>query len=226
MSRIGSQIKRIREQKGMTHKQLGKAVGVNESFIRDLEAGKRIANDDLVKRISKALGQEINDLMLAIEKEAPVPEKAVVKKATLGVKPQENKVQEMWSDALDSVLKTVPVYEYDLTKVVGSRQLPVISNKVEGYAKDKVFYLKIQENDMMGFRIMKGDIAFAHAAHEVENNAICLVEYEGKRAIRQIKKLEGGKLLLISNDGRLSTETVSEKSLKVLAKLVKLEIKL
>lgn len=226
MSRIGTQIKKAREQKGMTHKQLGKAVGVSESYIIDLETGKRIANDDLIKRISKVLGQEINDLMLYSEEKNPVVEKASIQKTVPRNKPESGKVQEMWSDALESVIKTIPVYEYDLVKVVGTRQLPVISNKVEDYAKDKVFFLSIQDNDMIGFRIMQGDVAFAHATHEIESNAICLVEYEGKRAIRQIKKLGDGKLLLISNSGRLSTETVPEKELKVLARLVRLEIKL
>jgi len=226
MSRIGTQIKKAREQKGMTHKQLGKALGVSESYIIDLETGKRIVNDELVKRISKVLGQEINDMMLFAERENPVAEKASMQKIVTRNKPESGKVQEMWSDALESVLKTVPVYDYDMVKVIGTKQLTVISNKVEGYAKDKVFFLVIQDNDMIGFRIMKGDVAFAHAAHEVENNAICLVEYEGKRAIRQIKKLGDGKLLLISNSGRLSAGTVLEKNLKVLARLVRLEIKL
>lgn len=44
--------------------------------------------------------------------------------------------------------------------------------------------------------------------------------------IRQIKKLDGNKILLISNKGSISTETVNSKEIKLLAKLDLLEIKL
>ncbi|MEL7597913.1 MAG: S24 family peptidase, partial [Clostridiaceae bacterium] len=75
-------------------------------------------------------------------------------------------------------------------------------------------------------RISKGDIAFAHITHEVQNNSICLIEYNGERKIRQIKKLDNTKLLLVSNKGSLRTETVGIKEIKVLVKLDRVEIKL
>lgn len=227
MSRIGSEIKKTREAKGMSRKQLAKSIGVTEGFILDIESGKKVINDELLKKVSKVLEKEINDVMLEEIEESQEEKKIIMQKSVNAVaKTIEKKVQEVWSDALDSVLKTVPVYRYDLSKAIDARQLPVISNKVEGFSKDKVFFLLIEDNDMIGFRIMKGDVAFAYSTHEIENNSICLVEYNDKRSIRQIKKLDGGKLLLISNKGTIFAETVSEKSIKVLARLVKLEIKL
>jgi SOS-response transcriptional repressor LexA len=75
--------------------------------------------------------------------------------------------------------------------------MPIISNKVDGYAQDKVLFLEIENDDMLGFRICSGDIAFAHLTHEIENNAIALVDYNGERVLRQIKTLDGNKILLI-----------------------------
>ncbi|MCX7710611.1 MAG: helix-turn-helix domain-containing protein [Clostridia bacterium] len=222
MSRIGSEINRLRTEKGITQKQLGKLVGVSEGFIIEVESGRRVVGDSLLTRIYKALGQNLGDenTYTADDK---IADKDIPKKS---VKAAPKPVVEVWSDALGSILKAVPVYDYKMDKELEIRKLPVIDNKVEGHAKDKVFYLRIEDEDMSGFRIAKGDMALAYAAQEIEKDAIFLIEYDGKRAVRQIKRLDGDKLLLVSNKGSLITETVTTKSIKVLAKLIRLEIKL
>jgi len=86
--------------------------------------------------------------------------------------------------------------------------------------------VRIENDDLIGFRIAKGDLAFANLTSEIENNAIFLLDYNGERVLRQIKKLDANKLLLISNRGSLRTETASPKEIKIIAKLNRLEIKL
>lgn len=228
LSRIGSKINRIRVEKGITQKQLGKLVGVSENFVIDVEAGKRVVGDDLIKRISKALGQDLSEeTMLEVEEKAGDRKEVVNFKEVKGIKKEPVKaVQEVWSDAFGSVLKAVPVYEYDLSTVIGTRQLPVVSNKVEGHPKEKVLFIKVRDNDMMGFRMLKDDIAFGYLTNEAENNSICLIEYNNRRVVRQLKRLDNEKLLLISNMGSINTETVIAKSIKVLARLEKVEVKL
>lgn len=222
MSRIGEKVKTLRSEKGMTPKQLAKAVGVSEKFIEEIEYGKRVLSDDILKRVSKVLGQEISDILLMEAEAKDVPFKQV-RQPSVQVRKE---VQEVWSDAFESILKTIPVYDLNMDKVLDTRQLPVVAGKVDGFNKDKVFFLEIQDNDMIGFRILKGDIAFAYMMHEAENNTICLVEYGGRRAVRQLGKLDHDKILLINDSGRITTETISAKQLKILAKLIKLEIKL
>jgi len=220
MSRVGIKIKEARLSSKMTEKQLAKKIGVSESFIKDVELGRKVINEDVMNKISKALEKDINDITMSFEAE--------VYKEELKVEPKKSleKVNEVWDDAFSSVLKTVPVYGYDLNKALQLRQMPVINNKIEGYGKDKVVFIEIQDDDMVGFRIAKGDIAFGHLSHEIENNAICLVEYNGQRVIRQIKRLDNTKLLLVSNKSSVRTETVGLKEIKVLVIFIKLEIKL
>ena len=79
---------------------------------------------------------------------------------------------------------------------------------------------------MSEFRILKGDLAFAHIVKEVSNNGIFLIEYNGKRKIRQIKVLGNSKILLVSNGGSLVTETKEIRDIQVIAKLERIEIKL
>ena len=77
---------------------------------------------------------------------------------------------------------------------------------------------------MAGFRIMSGDIAFAHLVKEPTNNGIFLLENKGKRIIRQIKILGNSKALLVSNEGSVYTETVELNTIKIIAKLEKIEV--
>lgn len=221
MSRVGDRIKQVRESKGISQKQLGKKIGVAESFINEVEMGKKVLNEKFLEKISKVLGEEIEDTSISFQSDEPVEER----KPNL-LRPNEEKVKEVWNDAFSSVLKNVAIYKYDLAKAIGIKQMPVISNKVEGYAQDKVLFLEIENDDMIGFRICSGDMAFAHLTHEIENNSFSLVDYNGERVLRQIKKLDGNKVLLISNRGTVRTDTVQNKEIKVIARLDRIEFKL
>jgi transcriptional regulator with XRE-family HTH domain len=227
VSRVGENIKRLRNEAGLNQKALAKKLGVAEAFINEVESGRKVINEALIDRISKVLGKEINDVAMSVEEESGREEVQVSK--SYNPEPKNKKapeVQEVWSSAFGSVLREVPVYDYSMKKVFSKRLLPVQNNKIEGYAPDKVFYLEIENDDMMGSRITKGDIAFAHVAHELENNGVFLLEYSSERVIRQIKKLDNSKVLLLSNKGSLRTETAYIKDVKIVAKLDRVEIKL
>lgn len=224
MTRVGEKLKQLRSESKMTQKALGKKLGVSESFINEIECGRKVANEAIINRISKIFGKSLDDVNMYSEEE---PE-TVKKQKTVEFKTSSKKenINEVWEDALSSILKNVPVYKKDLRTVIEVRQLPVISNKIEGYGQDKVFFLEIDNNDMIGFRMAEGDIAFAHNINEAQNNAICLLEYNGERIIRQLKKIDASKMLLISNASSVRTQTVNVKDLKILAKLERVEIKL
>ena len=231
MSRAGERLQSIRTQLGLSQKQFAKKLVVAESFINEVEQGRKILNEAFMNKLTKLTGKDINDITMSIEEEAS-REEVDIKSETVKINKinpskankELPKVNDVWSEALNSVLKTVSIYKYDLKQTAGSKQLPVVSNKVEGYALDKVLYLLIEEDDMIGFRIAKGDIAFAHLTHEVENNAICLLDINGERVIRQIKKIDNSKALLISNKGSLRTETTYIKDINVIARLDRVEI--
>lgn len=222
MSRIGTEIARLRKEAGMTQKQLAKKVGVTEHFIEEVEIGKRVMNSDLISRVSKALRQEAGKLELFDEDEIrqrPEPDKAIKKVI-------EKPVREIWADALAGVIMAVPVYDGKMDKALEIRHLPIIANKVEGFPKDKVFYLTAEDNDMSGFRIMKGDMVLAYNTHELDKDAVYFIEHNGRRLIRQVRRLDQEKLLLVGNSGSLSTETVSKKEIQILARLIRVEITL
>ncbi|AZV58869.1 XRE family transcriptional regulator [Clostridium sp. AWRP] len=222
MNRVGQKIKLARTELGISQKQLAKKLGVSEGFINEAESGKRIVNQNIIDKLSKILGKSINDITMSFEEEVYKEDKTP-KFSPIAKK---EKVQDVWSEAFGSVLKKVPIYKYDMRTVIGFRQLPLIDNKIEGYAQDKVMYLQVESDDMEGFRIQRGDLVFVHSTGEIYNNSIYLVEYSGERKLRQIKKLDSNKVLLISSRSGIRTETIEIKSLKIIAKLDRLEIKL
>lgn len=223
MSRVGERIKEAREKSGMTQKALAKKLGVAEKFVNEVETGRKIINESLISKVSKVLNTDLNDINMVVTDEE-LQKELKAEKQVRQTKPAE--VNEVWNQAFGSVLKNVPIYDYSLAQVKGYKQLATASNKIDGHTANKVFYLKIENNDMTGYRIQENDLALCYSIKEIENNSICLVEFNGNRVIRQIKKLDNVKALLISNNGSMRTETANIKEVKSIAKLYRIEFDL
>ena len=223
MSRVGERIKEAREKSGMTQKALAKKLGVAEKFVNEVETGRKIINESLISKVSKVLNTDLNDINMVVTDEE-LQKELKAEKQVRQTKPAE--VNEVWNQAFGSVLKNVPIYDYSLAQVKGYKQLATASNKIDGHTANKVLYLKIENNDMTGYRIQENDLALCYSIKEIENNSICLVEFNGKRVIRQIKKLDNVKALLISNNGSMRTETANIKEVKSIAKLYRIEFDL
>lgn len=230
MSRVGDKLKEVRTKSGISAKVLAKKLGVSEKYILEVESGRRVVQESFIERAGKFLKADLSEISMVVTDDALEKEEKQVKKTEIKQKkinPRTlGETSEVWTEAFSSVLKKVNIYDYNMKNILGSRELPIYSNKVEGYNADKVLYIKIQDDDMSGFRIMQGDIAFAHMVKEPTNNGIFLLENKGKRMIRQIKLLGNSKGLLVSNKGSVYTETVELNTIKVIAKLERIEIAL
>ncbi|MDU2673835.1 MAG: helix-turn-helix transcriptional regulator [Clostridium sp.] len=223
MSRVGQRIKEARLKSGMSQKVLAKKLGVAEKYINDVELGRKVVQESFIGKAAKILNTDLNDINMVVTDEALMEERKTLE---VNKRPKKVETSEVWNDAFASVLKSVPVFDYSLNSIKGKKELPVHSNKVEGFPQDKVLYIEVQDNDMSGFRMVKGDLAFAHLVKEPSNNGIFLLDYKGERIIRQLKSLGNSKYLLVSNGGALLTETVTVKDFEVVAKLERIEINL
>jgi len=234
MSRIGEQVRNARISQGLTQKQLAKKVGVAEKYIQEVEAGNKILKDDILEKITKALDAPISDSLILenyieveeVKQRAAASSKIIAQAKPKAKKEPEAEIQEVWSSALGNVLADIPVFDYNMDKVLEARPLAVINKKIDGQPKEKVVYIKISDDQMSGFRLSKGDLAFGIVSKEIENNTICLLEYHNERIIRQVKQLDKKKILLISNSGSVRTETAEAGEVKILVKLLKAEIML
>jgi len=217
MSRVGTGIHNARLQKGMSQKELAKKLGVSESFIADVETGRKIANEQFIIRAEKLLGVDLNEADL-FQTDEPVEN---IKETTTS-----KAINKQWEDAFSNVLKKLPIMDVKMHEIYGYRYLPVIDKKVEGYNPEKVVYIKVPDDSMRGFRMHKDDIVMVFQNSELVNSSISLIEIDGKRCIRQIKRLDSNKVLLLSHYTDLKTETRDIKSIEVIGRCVRLVIEL
>jgi hypothetical protein len=135
-------------------------------------------------------------------------------------------VNKQIEDAFSHILKKIPVCDINFKEIYDYKYLPILDKKVEGFNGDKLAYIKVPDDSMRGFRIQKDDKIMVYQNPEVINNSIVLLESDGKRYIRQVKRLDANKVLIISHSNDLKTETRDVKSFNVVGRCIRLEIEL
>ena len=123
MSRLGDLILLERTRQKLTRKQVARKCGVSEGYIKDVEEGRRIIQDDQARRILKTLGTSsrneaefsLDEIAATVDLSTLAPqavkpvEKKPEPKAEPAAKQQSAEEQSgIWLDALSSVLKPVP----------------------------------------------------------------------------------------------------------------------
>lgn len=229
MSRLGDRIRQERTRKGVDLKDLARKSGVTVSFLMEVESGRKIINDAVASRILKIIGSSANiiDEFEELKDEEKERKDPATSPAPMGrrVSPPAVKPNERWEDALSNLIKRVPVYDMAMNPV-DFRMIPVREGKIEGYHPDKVFYVIAPDNSLSGFRILKGDRVFIIPVHQPVNNGIMMVEYQGARLLRRMRRVEGNKLLLMTHDRQVEMKTVEEKDITIIGQCIRVEFHL
>ena len=144
MSRLGDLIRTERIRQKMTPKQVARKCGVSESYLVAVEAGTRIIADDQARRILKAIGLKqqteaeftLDDIAATVDlaqvqpRLAEAVKKPPKKEAELAASSEDEGVAgSVWLDALQSVLKRVPVMNA-VMKPVAYRLVPVENGRI------------------------------------------------------------------------------------------------
>ena len=229
MSRLGDTIRSARLKAKLTEKALGKKCGLAESFIKEVESGRRIVSDDQAQRILKVLGTA-NPVSTELEVAAEPPVKLRPKPRAyiLPVEEQNDPNREAqaesndaWLDALGGVVKRVPVMDPEGV-VIDHVLTPIISGKIEGGAPDKVLYYRCPDDMLRGFRVHAGDLLLVVPASKAEDDALMLVQYNGQRMVRKLLKLDGGRIQMQAFDHEFSAVVGNIQTVRVLGRCVKL----
>lgn len=214
-------------KKGMSPKQLAKKCGVAEIFILDVESGKRIVNEKLLEQISKVLGKNIEEEIIAepsndekkeINKRVKVEEKIHKREMIVPLEP--------WEDALSNIIKKIPIFDINMQEIKGYKSFPIINKKVEQFHPDKLAYIEMADDMLMGFRICKKDKVLLYLNQELINNSFALVEYDGKRRLRKVKRVEGHKIELISYKHEVQKVIKNLKDVKIIGRGIRVEMEL
>ena len=243
MSRLGDLSRTERIRQNLTPKQVAKKCGVSESYLLAVEAGTRIIADDQARRILKSIGLKqqneaeftLDDIAATVDLAQVQPrmaaavqtKKPVRKEAELAASTEDDEgvAGSVWLDALQSVLKRVPVMNA-VMKPVSYQLVPVENGRIEGANPDKVFFYLAPDDSMRGFRIHKGDIVLTVPANSPVDGAIMLMTYNEHRYLRKIKLLDDRNVLLQSYDRQYEAETVAINEIGFSARCVKVTFEL
>ena len=243
MSRLGDLIRTERIRQKMTPKQVARKCGVSESYIVAVEAGTRIIGDDQARRILKTIGLKqqteaeftLDDIAATVDLAQVQPSLQRVmappkpKEAEKVVSTQEEEKQgvagSIWLDALQSVIKRVPVMNA-VMKPVSYKLVPVENGRIEGANPEKVFFYLAPDDSMRGFRICRGDLVLTVPAQSPVDGAIMLMTWKEHRYLRKVKVLNDREVLLQSYDREYEAETVSIHDVGFLARCVQVVMEL
>ena len=242
MSRLGDLIRTERIRQKLTPKQVARKCGVSESYIVAVEAGTRIIGDDQARRILKTIGlKQQNEAEFTLDDIASTVDLAQVqpslKQVMAAPKPKEaEKVASteeekegiagsIWLDALQSVMKRVPVMNA-VMKPVSYKLVPVENGRIEGANPDKVFYYLVPDDSMRGFRICKGDLVLTVPAQSPVDGAVMLMTWKEHRYLRKVKVLNDHEVLLQSYDREYESETVAIHDIGFISRCVQVIIEM
>ena len=229
MSRLGDTIRSARLKAKLTEKALGKKCGLAESYIRDVESGRKIVSDDQAQRILKVLGVAnpvSTELEVAAEPEVklrPKPRAYVLdaKEQAENARKAAEESSDAWLDALNGVVKRVPVMSPD-GLVIDHVLTPIVNGRIEGGAPDKVLYYRVPDDNLRGFRVHAGDLLLVVPTARAEDGALMLVEYKGERMVRKLLKLDGGRIQMQAFDHEFSATVGAAAEVRVLGRCVSL----
>ncbi len=229
MSRLGDAIRKARIAKKWSEKQLGRKCGMAENVIREIESGRRIVSDDQAQRILKLLGAEnpvSTELEVAQEPEVKLrPQPRAYVLPAKNVAPEQQKASDeatdAWLDALGGVVKRVPVMDENGV-VIDHVLTPIISGRIEGGAPDKVFYYRMGDDALRGFRIHAGDLLLTVPETRAADGAIMLIEYKGRRMPRKLMKMDGMRIQMQSFDREFEAVVAPAPDVRVLGRCVQL----
>ena len=234
MSRLGDLIRTERIRQKLTPKQVARKCGVSESYLLAVEAGTRIIADDQARRILKTIGLKqqneaeftLDDIAATVDLVQVQPKMAAAaakkperKEAELVASVEEGVAGSVWLDALQSVLKRVPVMNA-VMKPISYKLVPVENGRIEGANPDKVFYYLAPDDSMRGFRICRGDLVLTVPAQSPVDGAIMLLNYNEHRYLRKIKVLDDRTVLLQHYDREYEAETVPINEIGFLSRCV------
>lgn len=225
MSTIANKIREERLKAKMTEKQLAKKVGLSANYIKDIESNKKIINEKLAEKILAVFGNKsgLDAFYNEPQPEVPVTKvivKEEVKEVFYNVKPNAQ-----WGDALANIIKKFPIYEMKNNKVVGNKELPILNKKIDGFAWEKLLFLKVSEVDFENFRIEEGDLVWVHLLNDIPSNGMYVIELNGKKIIRKIKKA-GKSIELFKGVKGEKALSVELKKVKIIGKCVKVEFEI
>ena len=225
MNRLAIKIKEARLKAKMSEKDLAKACGQNINYILQIESGKKVINEQIAENILKILGEKV-EFFGDVEspKQNPVSSTQVKPSSTKMNTPPVQAItpNEEWQGALAGIIKSYPIQEERSAKVVGYKDLPILSKKIDGFHYEKVLFIKVTDSELSKYRIQKQDVVMAVLANDIQGQGVYYIEVNRVKMIKYIVKTQNNRCIYSSGSTESEVE-VDLKDVKILGRVVKVE---
>lgn len=196
---VGSQIKKLRESRGMDQQAFAEKIGTSRVNLARYESGSRKANQDILFQISEAFNINISYFF-------PLPDNSV----------ELNKSNFRQVPLIGTIACGTPI----LAEENIDGYVPIFFG--DKYKSDIVFALKCKGNSMWP-TLSDGDIVFVKQQSSVEDGEIAavLVDDNEEATLKRIKHINNEVLLMPDNTNEFSPIILNKKNPgKILGKVI------
>lgn len=236
MNPIAEAIRKARLRSGLSEKVLAKKCGLSETYIKQVESGKKVIQEQAAQRILQVLGEETDVLQQGSQiirhdevaqgsEEVPGAD-AAKKQPAKNVTLQPIEPNDQWHDALAHIIKRFPVESLATGKSVSQKELPVLGKKMDGCPWEKIRFFQVADSQLQSLRIYKDAVVMVCETGEIINGRIYVIEVNGQRMIRKLTKDQQRKILLSTGASGETPTLVTEKQLKLIGRCIKVEFDL
>nr|DAZ36342.1 MAG TPA: Repressor protein CI [Caudoviricetes sp.] len=204
-------LKKLRENRGMTQAELGKALDISPSAIGMYEQGRRIPDISTLKKISSFFSVSVDYL---IENNLQNDANKTPPSSGKGVR----------IPVLGRVVAGIPIEAVE--EILDYEEITP-----ELAATGEFFALKIRGHSMEP-RMMEGDVVIVRKQEDVESGDVAIVLVNGNEAtVKRVKKQEEGITLIANNISvyephYYSNKEIKELPVRILGKVIELRGKL
>lgn len=204
-------LKKLRENRGMTQAELGKALYISPSAIGMYEQGRRIPDISTLKKISSFFSVSVDYL---IENNLQNDANKTPPSSGKGVR----------IPVLGRVVAGIPIEAVE--EILDYEEITP-----ELAATGEFFALKIRGHSMEP-RMMEGDVVIVRKQEDVESGDVAIVLVNGNEAtVKRVKKQEEGITLIANNISvyephYYSNKEIKELPVRILGKVIELRGKL
>ncbi|MHB9110767.1 MAG: LexA family protein [Armatimonadota bacterium] len=205
MTAIGELLKREREKRGWTQRQLAIYAGVSNTAISDTESGKSPRpSADLLVKVSRGLGIDVAPLLVATGylDSTAMPRERFVTVPIIGI--------------IRAGPPLMAIQEED-----GGEEVPEHTVKSEGY-----YFLRVRGDSMTGLGIMPGSLVLVRPTVEVPSGTVAVVIENRDDACVKVVKFDGDRVILRSANPDYPDRKLQCSEVQVIGEVVEVRTRL
>ncbi|MDW7672491.1 MAG: helix-turn-helix transcriptional regulator [Bacillota bacterium] len=228
MNPIAETLRKERLRAGITEKVLARKCGLTESYVKQVESGKKVVSEQAAEKMLQVLGAESDVLQqganiqhVAEDDIKPSTGQQTVQKETKTIQPIEPNAQ--WSDALAHIIKRFPIENLSTGKVAGYKELPLLGKKIDGCPWEKIRFFEVDNSQFQHQRIYRNDVVTVCENTEIVNGRLYVLEIGGKRVICRLTMNQNKTLSVSTGIAGEEPVMMNAAQVKVIGQCVKVE---